>query len=259
MTDSPTKKPASLFGHAAMQARSSYPVLPAEPRRRPAAVAVRAFRAHRHLVVRRLRVPCRGRWGPVHRLPHHHDHAASAAGAGAVHAVAAGAIVAGRSLLQLRAGAGARGGRATGGHLLALELAELVEVELERLDVVLEAERGHGPEEVVAVDGLALLALALVGGLAGDEGDELGDALLHRLLGVLGDLGVGRKRLLHDPAHVRDRQEPVLLPRRRELRVARPPGLVVGVRHRRRAEPTNTAAFLLPPSVSGQVKQLRRD
>jgi hypothetical protein len=191
-------------------------------------VAVGAFRAaHLHLVVRGLRILRRRR--PVHRLPHHHHH--HAAPAAAVHAVAhGGAIVRGPRRVRLLLLGG--GGRRAGGDLVALEVAELVEVELERLDVVLEAERGHGPEQVVAVDGLALLALALVGGLAGDERDELGHALLHRLLGVLGDLGVRWERLLHDPAHVRDRQEPVLLPRRRELRVARPAGLVVRVRHR---------------------------
>jgi hypothetical protein len=93
------------------------------------------------------------------------------------------------------------------GGLLALGLAVAVEVGLERGDVGLEAERGHGPEQVVAVDGLALLALALVGGLPRDEADELGHALLHRLLGLLGDLGVGGQRLLHDARHVGDRQE----------------------------------------------------
>ena len=49
--------------------------------------------------------------------------------------------------------------------------------------------------------------------LAGDEADEFGNAFLHGVLGVLGDLAVGRQRLLHDPADVRDRQVPVLLPR----------------------------------------------
>ena len=34
--------------------------------------------------------------------------------------------------------------------------------------------------------------------LRGDEGDELADALLHGLLGVLGHLGVARERLLHN-------------------------------------------------------------
>ena len=48
--------------------------------------------------------------------------------------------------------------------------------------------------------------------LAGDEADELGDALLHRLLSVLSDLGVGGERLLHDPDDVGDREEPILLP-----------------------------------------------
>jgi hypothetical protein len=106
-------------------------------------------------------------------------------------------------------------GAAEDGGLLALDLAEAVEVRLERADEGLEAQRGHGPEQVVAVDGLALLALALVGGLPGHEADELGHALLHRLLGLLGDLGVRRQRLLHDARHVRDGKEPVLLLRRR--------------------------------------------
>ena len=48
--------------------------------------------------------------------------------------------------------------------------------------------------------------------LAGDEGDELRQALLHRLLGVLCNLGVARQRLLHDAADVGNRQEAVLLP-----------------------------------------------
>ena len=48
--------------------------------------------------------------------------------------------------------------------------------------------------------------------LAGDEGDELGDALLQGFLGVLGNLAVSRDGLLHDAADVGDGQEPVLLP-----------------------------------------------
>ena len=54
---------------------------------------------------------------------------------------------------------------------------------------------------------LALLTLALVRSLTGDEADELQQALLHHLLGVLGDLHVRRQGLLHDPAHVRDWQD----------------------------------------------------
>ena len=39
-------------------------------------------------------------------------------------------------------------------------LSVLLEVELERLDVVVEAEGGHGEEDVLAVDRLPLLSLA---------------------------------------------------------------------------------------------------
>mmetsp|Transcript_12965 Transcript_12965/g.55332 ORF Transcript_12965/g.55332 Transcript_12965/m.55332 type:complete len:218 (+) Transcript_12965:1950-2603(+) len=95
-------------------------------------------------------------------------------------------------------------------RLLALGLAILVQVHLERLDVLLESERAHGPQQVVAVDGLALFALALIARLAGDEADELRDALLDRLLGVLGDLRVRGQRLLHDATDVGNWQEAVL-------------------------------------------------
>jgi hypothetical protein len=107
--------------------------------------------------------------------------------------------------------AAAGGGRGCGGAV-PLDLPVLVEVAAHGVDVVVEAQGAEGPAEVVAVDGLALLLVALVGGLAGDEADELGHALLHRLLGLLGDLGVGRQDLLHDAADVGDGQQPVLLP-----------------------------------------------
>jgi hypothetical protein len=195
---------------------NSRPVLPAKPRRRrrggTAVVAVGSSPSHCHVMLLMLL-----RRSAVHRLPHHHHHHHAA---GAVPAVGIGGVPRHVALL-LQAAAGGRSGA------LALDLAELVEVVLERVDVVLEAERGHGPEQVVAVDGLALLALALVGGLPGDEGDELGHALLYRLLGVVADLGVRRQRLLHDRAHVRDRKEPVLLTRRRQLAA----GVVVRVGH----------------------------
>jgi hypothetical protein len=102
-------------------------------------------------------------------------------------------------------------GAARGGGAVSLDLAVLVEVPAHGVDVVVEAEGAEGPADVVAVDGLALLLAALVGGLAGDEADELGDALLHGLLGLLGDLGVGGQDLLHDAPDVGDGQQPVLL------------------------------------------------
>lgn len=99
-----------------------------------------------------------------------------------------------------------------GPALASIKLTVTVQVNGEGLDVVVEPELAHGPQHVFRGDGLALLALAAVVGLAGDEADVLGHALLDGLLGVVGDLGVGRKDLAHDPDHVGDRHEPVLLP-----------------------------------------------
>lgn len=76
-------------------------------------------------------------------------------------------------------------------------LAELLQVELERLHVHVEAQRGHGEEDVLAVDGLPLLLVAALAGLRRDEADELAHALLHALLGVLRYLG-GMERTQRD-------------------------------------------------------------
>jgi hypothetical protein len=110
---------------------------------------------------------------------------------------------------------------------LALELAVAVEVDAERVDVVVEAEAAHGPEHVLGGDGLALLALAPLVGLPRDEADVLGHALLDRLLGVVRDLGVRRQHAPHDADHVRDRHQTVLLPDRRRLLLARLRNVVV--------------------------------
>lgn len=48
--------------------------------------------------------------------------------------------------------------------------------------------------------------------LAGDETDELGNTFLESLLRILCDFAIGWKSLLHDPADIRDRKVPVLLP-----------------------------------------------
>lgn len=86
----------------------------------------------------------------------------------------------------------------TCGGTVGLGLAVAAEEEGEGLHVVVEAELAHGPQHVVGGDGLALLALAALVGLAGDEADVLGDALLDGLLGVVGDLCMGRKDTAHD-------------------------------------------------------------
>ena len=67
-------------------------------------------------------------------------------------------------------------------------LPELRQMDLERLRVVLEPERDHRVEDVLAADRLALLQLALLRRLGRDERDELGHALLHALLRLLRDL-----------------------------------------------------------------------
>jgi len=43
----------------------------------------------------------------------------------------------------------------------------------QRLDVFVEAQGAHGPEEIVPVDRLSLLLLAFVAGFGGDERNEL--------------------------------------------------------------------------------------
>ena len=52
----------------------------------------------------------------------------------------------------------------TGAASRDAHLAEFVEVKLEGLHVVLETEGAHGPQQIISVDGLPLLALALVAG-----------------------------------------------------------------------------------------------
>jgi hypothetical protein len=48
-----------------------------------------------------------------------------------------------------------------------LSVSELLQIHLQRLDVVFEAQSVHCPQQIIAVDGLALLSLTLVAGPAG--------------------------------------------------------------------------------------------
>lgn len=75
---------------------------------------------------------------------------------------------------------------------------------LQRLRIILESERGHRIQDILAPDRLALLHLTLVGRLGGDEADELGNTLLHALFGLFGDLRGGRDGGLHYSRDVRD-------------------------------------------------------
>lgn len=51
-------------------------------------------------------------------------------------------------------------------------LAILREVNLEGVNVLIEAQRAHRPKDVFAIDGLALLLLTLIASLGGDEAYE---------------------------------------------------------------------------------------
>lgn len=73
-------------------------------------------------------------------------------------------------------------------------LSELLQVELQRLHIHVEAQCGHGEQDVLPVDGLPLLLVAALARLGRDEADEFADTLLHTLLGVFCNL---RRRETH--------------------------------------------------------------
>ena len=102
----------------------------------------------------------------------------------------------------------------------------LLQVELQRLNIVVKAESGHRKENVFAIDRLSLLSLtsftcltvkrlryfSLLTFSPCDEGDELADTLLHAFPGLLSHLARVGHHLLHHLGDVVDGQEPVLLP-----------------------------------------------
>ena len=75
-------------------------------------------------------------------------------------------------------------------------LSVLLQEQLERLHVVVEAEDGHGEQQILAVDGLPLLLVAPVARLARHKTDKLRDALLHALPRLLGDLTTKNAEML---------------------------------------------------------------
>merc|ERR1711935_500591 len=91
-----------------------------------------------------------------------------------------------------------------------LYLAILMKINLERLDVLLETQRAHGPQQIVAVDRLTLFTLTFITCFACDKTYELRYTFLNRLFCILCDFSVRRKCFLHDPADVCDWQETVL-------------------------------------------------
>lgn len=67
-------------------------------------------------------------------------------------------------------------------------LSELLQVKLERLDIHIKTQRGHGEQDVLAVDGLALFLVTSLAGFRSDEADKLAYALLYALLCIFCDL-----------------------------------------------------------------------
>jgi hypothetical protein len=90
----------------------------------------------------------------------------------------------------------------------ALAVAHVPDVGPERRDVVVEAERSIAQ---MTSDSRAVVALAPHVGLAGDEADELRNALLDQLPGVIGDPGLGREHPSHHANQACDRDQPALL------------------------------------------------
>ena len=93
-------------------------------------------------------------------------------------------------------------------------LAELSEVDLERLCVVFEPERDHRVQDVLAANRLALLELALLRRFGRDKADELRHALLHALLGVLRYFRRWWHGVLHDARDICDLRVPTRRRRR---------------------------------------------
>jgi hypothetical protein len=83
----------------------------------------------------------------------------------------------------------------------ALTLAHALDVGPECHDVVIDAKALYNQDDVLARDHHAVVTLALLFGLIGDNADELQHALLDQLLGILGDLGVGQEHPVHDAYH----------------------------------------------------------
>lgn len=86
--------------------------------------------------------------------------------------------------------------------LLLGRLPVLLQVQLQRFDVVVESQGGHGVENIFPVDRLPTFVVAPVTRLGRDEGDELRDALLDAFSGILGDFPTVRNYFLHQLRNV---------------------------------------------------------
>lgn len=71
--------------------------------------------------------------------------------------------------------------------------AILLQVQFQRLHIVVKAQRGHGKQNVLTVDGFPLFSLTPVRSLWRDEGNELGNTLLNAFSSILGNFALGEK------------------------------------------------------------------
>lgn len=88
------------------------------------------------------------------------------------------------------------------GKLFSFQFFILKEIKLKRVNIIVEPERSDGPYEIVAIDGLPLLPLALIGRFTSDEADELRYAFLNGFLGVFRHFTIAWNGLLHDSAYI---------------------------------------------------------
>ena len=86
-------------------------------------------------------------------------------------------------------------------------LSVLCQVHFENIAISLEAQNLNWRKNVFSIDGLSFLIFAFFAGLAGDEGNELWDALLNSLFCIFCYFGIVRKCFFHDPSNVGDRKK----------------------------------------------------
>lgn len=70
----------------------------------------------------------------------------------------------------------------------APHLSELLQVELQWIHIHVEAQRGHGEQDVLPIDSLPLFLVTTLTRLRCDKADELAHALLHTLFGIFCNL-----------------------------------------------------------------------
>ncbi len=87
-------------------------------------------------------------------------------------------------------------------------LSVFLEVQFQIITITIKAKHSYRGEDVLPTDCLSLLVFALLACLAGDERDELGNALLDSLLRIFGNFGILGQSLFHNATDVSNGQKP---------------------------------------------------